>query len=73
MNAPELRIDIPADHPWAKEIIARRYRTHWPYGSITFAGTECRVMLVAVVELSHEYDRTRAPHTIRTTWKACQV
>ena len=78
MRTPELKIDIPLDHPWAQHIIDFS-ETHWtkpsqriiecPYGTMTFGGVECMMRLVAIGEIM--YERGMAPpRHLKTTWKA---
>jgi hypothetical protein len=73
MNAPELRIDIPMDHPWAQAIVGYSERPDLPSmysqtGTMTFAGVRCTVRLIAIGELA--FGRGMAPDHLKTTWKA---
>jgi hypothetical protein len=71
-STPEFDMRIPLNHPWAGEIIKRRsYEINvdalWPYGTMEFAGIECKIRLTGVGEINfgHGVDRDY----VATTWK----
>lgn len=56
-----ITMNIPLDHPWAREILRNRPTDYdqpvpmWPGGTMIFGHTACRVRLLHVEELRYGY------------------